>query len=138
MVLILKITLAVHTKFVFLFTCKYVNVKDGLNAGQNIGKTYLRIAPLMIVFIRIILFLWYHTAGALAPTFYCNSSQKKYIFLFSYLCVNNRNLQEINWFFTWFQNGRFKCLALILILNIIMSVSSFFFCIRFNNLEANS
>ena len=57
MVLILKITLAVHTKFVFLFTCKYVNVKDGLNAGQNIGKTYLRIAPLMIVFIRIILFL---------------------------------------------------------------------------------
>lgn len=56
MVLILKITLAVYTKFV-LFTCKYVNVKDGLNAGQNIGKTYLRIAPLMIVFIRIILFL---------------------------------------------------------------------------------
>ena len=92
----------------------------------------------MIVFIRIILFLWYHTAGALGPTFYCNSSEKKYIFLFSYLCVNNRNLQEINWFFTWFQNGRFKCLALILILNIIMSVSSFFFCIRFNNLEANS
>lgn len=70
--------------------------------------------------------------------FYCNSSEKKNIFLFSYLCVNNRNLQEINWFFTWFQNGRFKWLALILILNIIMSVFSFFFCIRFNNLEANS